>query len=111
MGATTVTPKTKPKPRPRTTAVAELRTRVERVENDNVVLKSALSDLAHRLQQLEAERKAALEDYERREAALYEFAKTLPQPPDYGTDDPWEIARLAGERFGIDRLRALLSEE
>jgi hypothetical protein len=94
-----------------TTAVAELRTRVECLENENAVLKSALGDLSRRLEQLEADRKAELEDYERREAALYEFAGTLPKPPDYGSDDPWEIARLAGERFGIDRLRALFSEE
>ena len=94
-----------------TTAVAELRTRVERLENENAVLKSAVGDLVRRLEQLEAEKKAELEDYERREAALYAFAKTLPEPPDYGTDDPWEIARREGERLGLDKMRELFSEE
>jgi len=84
---------------------------MERLEEENAVLRSSISDLSRRLAQVEADRGAELEDYERREAALYEFAKTLPEPPDYGTDDPWEIARLAGERFGIGRLRALFSEE
>jgi len=112
MGATTVATPTKTKTKPRTpSAVAELRARVERVENENALLRAALSDLARRFEQMEAEQKAELEDYERREAALYEFAKTLPTPPDYGTDDPWEIARREGERLGIDKMRELFTEE
>lgn len=94
-----------------TTAVAELRTRVERLESENAVLKSALADLSRRLDELEAERKAGLDDYERREAALYEFAHTLPAPPEPDTDDPWEIAKRAGERMGVEELRRLFREE
>jgi len=94
-----------------TDADAELRARVERLENENTVLKAAFSDVARRLGELEAERKAELEDYERREAALYAFAEKFPEPPDYGTDDPWEIAKLAGQQLTPEELRTFFDED
>jgi predicted nuclease with TOPRIM domain len=95
----------------KTSAATELRARVERLENENTVLKSAFADLAGRLEELEAERKAELEDYERREAALFEFAKVASEPPDEGTNDPREIARREAKRLGLAKMRELFSED
>jgi uncharacterized protein YciW len=111
MGATTVATPTKAKAKPRTpSAVAELRARVERVENENALLRAALGDLARRFEQAEAEKKAELEDYERREAALYEFADSLGAPPEPDTDDPWEIARLAGQGLTDEEIDTFFGE-
>ena len=102
MGATTTTTKD---------ALAELRTRLERLENENAVLVSATAHLTRRLDELEAERKAELADYERREAALYEFAKALPAPAEPDTDDPWEIARQAGEQLTPEGIETFFDED
>jgi hypothetical protein len=94
-----------------TTTVADLRSRVEHLESENAVLASALADLSRRLKALEAERGTELADYEKREAALYAFAKTLPEPPDYGTNDPWEIARLAAQQLTPGELESFFDED
>jgi cell division protein FtsB len=81
------------------------------LERENLVLASTIAQLSHRLDELEADRRAELAEYEEREAALCEFAKTLPEPPDYGTDDPWEIARLAGRQLTPDEIETFFDED
>jgi len=95
----------------RSTREASLRTCVERLRRENAALKSDLQGLSHRVEQLESAQNAELDDYLRREQALLEFAQALPAPPEYGTDDPSEIARREGERIGVERLQELFTED
>ncbi|MBM3502210.1 MAG: hypothetical protein FJX74_26460 [Armatimonadetes bacterium] len=90
---------------------ADLGPRLERLEAVNSALAARVDQLSRRLEQLEARDKAELADYERREAALLEFARTFPEPPDYGTNDPWEIARLAGQKLTAEEIDTFFDEE
>jgi hypothetical protein len=77
----------------------------------NAVLTEQVGRVTERLDRMEAESEAQMADYLERERKLLEWADTLPEPPDYGTDDPWEIARMAGERLGPDEIDRLFGDD
>jgi len=88
-----------------------LEARLDRLEGENATLREQLTAVARRLDAVEAAAQAEMEDYLERERKLMEWANTLPEPPDYGTDDPWQIARMAGERLGPDEIDRLFGDD
>jgi len=66
-----------------------------------------LAQLEARVAELERQSASEMQDYLQREAEAFKLVADLPEPPDYGTDDPWEIARIAGKGLtaaDVDRL-------
>jgi len=88
-----------------------LAARLDRLYAENAGLQEQLSALSERLDRIGSEQEAEMQDYLERERKLYEFANTLPEPPDYGTDDPWEIARQAGEELEPGELEELFGDD
>jgi len=88
-----------------------LEARLRRLEAQNSALQEQVTSMSKRLDDLEAESAAEMAGYLDRERKLMEWAGTLPEPPDYGTEDPWEIARAAREALGAEEFERLFRED